>query len=419
MANTNAELGEPALRLGPVELVTPIVLAPMAGVTNPPFRALCRRYANTGFSHATSRPAHGATIGHRRGIGLYVTEMITSRALVERVARTMRMITPDPGDPVRSIQLYGVDPATVGGAVAIAIREGYADHIDLNFGCPAPKVTRKGGGAALPYKRDLFEAIVSAAVTAARTASAERNGNYSDDPVPITVKVRKGIDSDHLTYLDAGRIAERAGAAAIALHGRTLVQHYSGAADWDAIAALKESVSIPVLGNGDIFESDDALAMLEQTGADGIVVGRGCQGRPWLFADLTAGLLGSDYRVRPNLGEVAEVIRIHAHMLADHMGSEDAGLRDLRKHMAWYLRGYPVGSAIRSGLARVSTFSELDELLADLDADAPFPPAAEGPRGRAGGKKRAHLPEDWLKEPFLVGGQRELLADAEHDISGG
>lgn len=409
---------QPALRLGALELLTPIVLAPMAGVTNPPFRALCRRYANAGFAHATGRAAHTETIAHRRGVGLWVTEMITSRALVERVGRTMRMITPDPGDPIRSIQLYGVDPATVGAAVEIAIREGYADHIDLNFGCPAPKVTRKGGGAALPYKRDLFAAIVRAAVTASARASRQRAG-ASTDPVPITVKVRKGIDADHLTFLDAGRIAEQAGAAAITLHGRTLVQHYSGLADWDAIAALKDSLSIPVLGNGDIFEADDAAAMLKKTGADGIVVGRGCQGRPWLFADLTAGALGSSYQVRPTLGEVAEVIRTHAHMLVDHLGSEDAGLRDLRKHMAWYLRGYPAGSSVRSGLARVSTFNELDELLAQLDADAPFPPAAEGPRGRAGGKKRAHLPEDWLKEPFLVGGQRELLADAEHDISGG
>ncbi len=244
------------LRLGALEVAVPVVLAPMAGITNTAFRRLCREY----------------------GEGLYVSEMITSRALVERNANTMRLIRHHESETPRSIQLYGVDPATMAEAARILVAEDRADHIDMNFGCPVPKVTRKGGGAALPWKLDLFRDIVAAVVGAA-------------GEVPVTVKMRKGIDDDHLTYLDAARAAEAAGAAAVALHARTAGQFYSGSADWSAIARLKETVtSIPVLGNGDIWSADDAVRMMAETGCDGVVVGRGCLGRPWLFGDLARAL---------------------------------------------------------------------------------------------------------------------------------
>jgi nifR3 family TIM-barrel protein len=354
------------LRIGRYEVGTPVVLAPMAGITNTAFRQLCRGY----------------------GEGLFVCEMITTRALVERDAKTMHMITFAPGEHPRSLQLYGVDPITMGKAVQMVVDEDLADHVDMNFGCPVPKVTRKGGGAALPFKRRLFGEIVRAAVRAAEPAG-----------IPVTVKFRIGIDEDHTTFLDAGRIAEAEGAAAVALHGRTAAQRYSGQADWSAIARLKEAVrTIPVLGNGDVFSAADALRMVAETGCDGVVVGRGCLGRPWLFAELEAAFAGRPVPADPNLGEVAAVLRRHAELLAAHHG-EDRGVRDLRKHMAWYLRGFPVGSTTRQRLATVSSLAELDELLATLEADAPFPLDAEGPRGRQGSPGRVVLPEGWLDDP--------------------
>jgi len=277
----------------------------------------------------------------------------------------------------------------VGQAVRMVVEQDLADHIDLNFGCPVPKVTRKGGGSALPYKRRLFEAIVTAAVTAA-----------SEADVPVTVKMRIGIDPDHITYTDAGRIAEDCGVAAVALHGRTAIQHYSGAADWSAIARLKEIVTgIPVLGNGDIFAASDALAMMAQTGCDGVVVGRGCQGRPWLFAELAAAFEGRPAPTPPDLAAVAATLRRHAVLLCEEMGA-DRGMRDLRKHMAWYFKGFAVGSDVRRDLGMVSTLDELDSLLDRLDLDQPFPVAARGPRGRQGApQRRVQLPYGWLDDP--------------------
>jgi nifR3 family TIM-barrel protein len=352
--------------IGAYSIDPPVVLAPMAGITNVAFRRLCRTY----------------------GAGLYVCEMITARALVERDAATLHMITFDADEHPRSMQLYSVDPATMGAAVRMIIDENLADHIDMNFGCPVPKVTRKGGGAALPYKRRLFGDIVAAAVRAAEPAG-----------VPVTVKFRIGIDDEHITFLDAGRIAEAEGAAAVALHARTAAQRYSGQADWSAIAALKAAVrTIPVLGNGDIFSAGDALAMMAQTGCDGVVIGRGCLGRPWLFGDLQATFAGRAVPAGPNLGEVAEVMYRHGTLLADHLG-EHKGVRDLRKHVAWYLRGFPVGPTLRQRLGLVSGLVELADLLAELDHGAPFPAAAEGPRGRQGSPARVALPDGWLDDP--------------------
>lgn len=378
----------PPLQIGRFRIDTPVVLAPMAGVTNPPFRTLCREY----------------------GAGLYVAEMVTSRALVERNPEALRILTHDEGATPRSVQVYGVEPTTVAEAVRIIAAEDRADHIDLNFGCPVPKVTRKGGGAALPWKRGLFETIVRGAVAAAAPYG-----------VPVTVKMRMGIDEDHLTYLEAGLVAQDAGVAAVALHARTAADYYSGEARWEAIARLKETVTdIPVLGNGDIWSAEDALAMVAQTGCDGVVVGRGCQGRPWLFADLAAAFAGSPERIRPGLRDVAVGIARHARLMVEHFGGEDRALREMRKHMAWYLKGYAVGGELRRSLGLVSTLAEVNDRLAQLDLDQPYPgEAAEGPRGRAGSPKQPHLPHRWLESRELDEDFRVTLAEAELDTSGG
>jgi nifR3 family TIM-barrel protein len=342
----------------------------MAGITNVAFRRLCRE----------------------QGAGLYVCEMVTTRALVERNPRTLRMVAFDAAERPRSLQIYGVDPDTVRAAVRMIVDENLADHVDMNFGCPVPKVTRKGGGAALPWRRRLFARIVAAAVDAARPAG-----------VPVTVKMRKGIDDDHSTYVEAGLVAQDAGVAAVALHARTAAQRYSGTADWDAIATLKRALDVPVLGNGDIWEASDAVRMMDQTGCDGVVIGRGCLGRPWLFADLAAafagGAAGSSTCRLPDLGQVAGVMRRHAELLVEWYGSERDGCTDFRKHVAWYLKGFPVGSELRRSLAMASSLSELDDLLGKLDLDEPFPLATLGlPRGRTNAPGRVALPDGWLAD---------------------
>ncbi|PZF05698.1 tRNA dihydrouridine synthase DusB [Curtobacterium sp. MCLR17_034] len=374
------------LRIGPIEVDVPVVLAPMAGITNMAYRRLCREY----------------------GAGLYVCEMITSRALVERTPVSMQLIQHHESETPRSIQLYGVEPNTVAEAASILVGEDRADHIDLNFGCPVPKVTRKGGGAALPWKLDLFRELVTKTVRAA-------------GDVPVTVKMRKGIDEDHLTYLDAARIARDAGVAAVSLHARTANEHYSGHADWSAIATLKETVTdIPILGNGDIWSAADALRMIDETGADGVVVGRGCLGRPWLFGDLAAAFRGEGLRYMPSLGEVADGFRRHAELLVEFFGDEEHACRDIRKHVAWYFKGYPIGSDVRAGLAMASSLQEIDYFLGQLDHDAPYPGAdAEGPRGRAGHPKRTALPDRWLESRDVDSEFRKVLAAAELHHSGG
>jgi nifR3 family TIM-barrel protein len=359
----------------------PVVLAPMAGITNTAFRRLCREFLPD---------------------GLFVSEMITTRALVERNPKTMRLIRFEADESPRSIQLYGVDPAVVGAAVHMLASEDLADHIDLNFGCPVPKVTRKGGGSALPWRRELFTDVVRSAVAAA-------------DGLPVTVKMRMGIDSDHLTFREAGLRAQDAGVAHVALHGRTAADFYGGTADWDAIAELTALLDIPVLGNGDIWEADDALRMLATTGCAGVVVGRGCLGRPWLFADLAAAFAGSDVRLRPGLAEVAAIMRRHAELLAEWLG-EQRGVIDFRKHVAWYLKGFSVGSELRTALAQASSLTELDDLLARLDLSQPFPSSVVGqPRGRTTGTRAVTLPSGWLDDRD----SRAVPAGAETEHSGG
>ena len=355
-----------SLTLGPLTVPVPVVLAPMAGITNAAYRRVCAE----------------------QGAGLYVCEMITSRGLVERDETTLKMLVFDELETTRSVQLYGTDPVYIGKAAEMLCAEFGVHHIDLNFGCPVPKVTRKGGGGALPWKRGLLAEILTAAVAAA-----------SPYDVPVTMKTRKGLDDDHLTYLDAGRIAQETGVTAIALHGRTVEQAYSGEADWDAIARLVEHVDIPVLGNGDIWEASDALRMVEQTGVAGVVVGRGCLGRPWLFRDLAAAFRGEDVAILPDLGEVRAMMLRHAVLLSEHMG-EERGCKEFRKHVTWYLKGFPAGGELRRSLALIESLSTLETLLAELDGEAPFPVSELGsPRGRQGApRKRVVVPEGWLDD---------------------
>lgn len=383
-----------SLTYGKHEIAVPVVLAPMAGITNTAYRRLCQEY----------------------GGGLYVSEMVTSRALVERTPESMRLIGHHPSEKIRSVQLYGVDPKTIGEAVTMLVAEDRADHIDLNFGCPVPKVTRKGGGAALPWKSDLFEAIVRNAVRAA-------------GDIPVTVKMRKGIDDDHLTFLDAGKAARDAGVTAVALHGRTAADYYSGTADWDAIAELRAALpDVQVLGNGDIWSAEDAVRMMQQTGVDGVVVGRGCLGRPWLFGDLeraiSAYLAGQPIdaaeTAMPDLGEVADAFYRHAELLVEFFESEERACRDIRKHVAWYFKGYPVGGELRAALALANSLQEIADLLGTMDRSIPYPgEAAEGPRGRLGTAKSCTLPENWLASRELNFDQKSELLEAELSVSGG
>jgi nifR3 family TIM-barrel protein len=357
------------LRLGSFTPAAPVVLAPMAGVTNAPFRALCRRF----------------------GPGLvYVNEMVMATALVHGNAKSEWMVSFGPDEQPRSLQLYGSDPAMMSRAVTKVCAAGLVDHLDLNFGCPAAKVTRRGGGAAVPARPALLAAIVRAAVSAAAPYG-----------VPVTAKFRMGITDDLLTHLRAGRICADEGVAYIALHARTAQQHYAGDARWDAIAELKAHVtSIPVLGNGDIWVADDALAMMAATGCDGVVIGRGCLGRPWLFGDLLAAFAGRPVSASPPLGAVLDVMAAHAIDLVEHHGSEHTALRDFRKHTAWYLTGYPVGPEARRLLAMVSSLAELDDLLAALDPALTIVPGGEHiRRGHTNGPIRVALPDGYLDDP--------------------
>ncbi len=350
------------LKIGSIEVDPPVVLAPMAGVTNLPFRRLCRSY----------------------GAALYVSEMVSARVLIESNSRTSAMMRFGHDETVRSVQLYGVDPSVVANAVRAAIDTADVHHIDLNFGCPAQKVNKVGGGAALPLHLTLFARIVAAAVQAAGS-------------VPVTVKMRKGVDNETTTYLDAGRAAEDNGAAAVALHARTAEQLYSGQADWAAIARLRSVVSsIPVLGNGDIWSANDAVDMMAQTGCSGVVVGRGCLGRPWLFRQFTRVFAGQEPGPEPHLGEVGAVMRQHLLLLVEHKRDELLGVRAFRKHIGWYLTGYPVGSRTRRALMDVDSVADIDDIIAGFDPTIEIPENARNlPRGALHGPRPVMLPPGW------------------------
>jgi nifR3 family TIM-barrel protein len=380
---TPAAAGEfPALALGPIPVSPPFVLAPMAGITDAPFRSLCRGF----------------------GAGLCVSEMVTARALVEGNPRTHKLTDFAPEEKPRSLQLYGVDPRYVGQAVARLVGENRVDHIDLNFGCPVPKVTRRGGGAAIPLKPRLLRRIIRAAVAHA-------------GPIPVTIKFRIGVNDQHQTYLETGRVAEDEGCVGVALHARTAAQLYAGEARWETIAALKAATSsIPVLGNGDIWEAEDALRMMRITGCDGVVVGRGCLGRPWLFRDLADVFAGRDPENPPDLGEIADLMLEHARRLAGWFG-EDPGVRAFRKHATWYTKAFPGSARLRARLTRVASLSELSEILDAVNREEPFPPSAmRVPRGRSGGAQKVVLPEGYLDQ---LDDDAPPGPEAEAGVSGG
>ena len=391
-ASTQESTNSPSLAgtglcIGPIALDIPVVLAPMAGVTDAPFRVLCASF----------------------GGAMFVNQMVTARALLEGHASSWELTRFHPSEKLRSLQLYGTDPITLGEAVRRLVGEGKVDHIDMNFGCPAAKVTRNGGGAALPYKRKLLRDVIRSAVQAA--------ASESDGKVPVTIKFRLGIDDDHLTYLQTARIGEEEGVAAVALHARTALQHYAPPAHWDRIAELKtQTTSIPVLGNGDIFSAQDALEMMSSTGCDGVVIGRGCLGRPWLFRDLAAAFAGEEIPAPPKLGEVADVIRQHLDLILDWQGGEER-LAHFRKHLAWYLKGYAVGSAVRAAAGQVGTAAEIHALLDSLDPSLEAPEGAERiVRSHSNALKRVALPEGWLDTPDAT---VQLPRGAEELVSGG
>jgi len=371
-----------ALQIGPMRVWPPVVLAPMAGVTNYPFRSLCRRF----------------------GAGLYVSEMITARPLVEGNQKTLRIADFGPEEDPRSLQLYGVDPYYVGEATKRLVGEGRVDHIDMNFGCPVRKVTSKGGGAAIPVKPKLLAAIVRACVQNAGT-------------VPVTIKFRMGIHDQLLTFLDAGRVGEAEGCRAVGLHARTAAQLYDGEARWEAIAELKQAVrNIPVLGNGDIWEAEDALRMMRSTGCDGVIVGRGCLGRPWLFRDLVSVFDGREPENPPLLGGIVEIMLEHATLLSNWFG-ERMAMRSFRRHSTWYTKGFRGSAELRQRLMQIATLSDLRQALANIDGGQPFPPSAmRVPRGKGSGTQAVSLPENYLldRDDATPPG-----ADAEDEFSGG
>jgi nifR3 family TIM-barrel protein len=384
--NRDVALAQPSefrpLALGKFSIWPPVVLAPMAGVTNPPFRSLCREF----------------------GASLYVSEMITARPLVERNQKTDKLATFAKDETIRSLQLYGVDPYYVGEAAKRLVGEGRVDHIDLNFGCPVRKVTRRGGGAAIPLKPKLLAGIVRAAVSGA-------------GQIPVTIKFRVGIDDQYRTFLDSGRIGQEEGCAYVALHARTAAQLYDGQARWDTIGELKQAVTrIPVLGNGDIWEAEDALRMMRGTGCDGVVIGRGCLGRPWLFRDLADVFDGREPQDPPRMGEIAKIMLRHAQLLTDWIG-ETLAMRQFRKHASWYTKGFRGSARARQAFMHVETLEQLRETLAQLDHDEVFPASAmRVPRGKSSGTQKVSLPDGYLEQ---LDDDTPPLPETEEDGDGG
>lgn len=415
VGSSRGRLGTPTpIELGAIRVQTPLILAPMAGVTDAPFRKICRDCGERPLAKHHPGLLEQAVPGVDGPAGLYVAEMVTARALLENSEKAWHMVRPDPSERVRSVQLYGTEPGDLGRAAALLVDRELVDHIDLNFGCPVPKVTRKGGGAAIPWKRDLFEDIVRSVVKAADTQAPGGPGS-----IPVTVKMRIGIDDDHITVFDAAEIAQRLGVAAVGLHARTQEQYYSGAARWTWIARLKERMRVPVFGNGDVFTGADATRMLQETGCDAVTIGRGAQGRPWLFEDAVSAMWGLPKPGQPTLDQVRETLLEHARGTIEVEQNEFRAMREMRKHVGWYLKGFPIGGEARRQLNLVASLQELEERLAELDGDQILPASAAGRGVRAGKPRRPHLPYGWLSSQILSAEEREGLAEADDGGSGG
>ncbi len=356
-----------------VQLWPPVVLAPMAGVTNPPYRSLCRK----------------------QGAGLYVAEMVHARGLAERDAKTLQLASFDQDDDIRSVQIFGADPRAMESAARFLVEEVGADHIDINMGCPVRKVTSRGGGSALPARPELMRQVIGATV---RGAGGK----------PVTVKTRLGLDDGHLTWQAAVDVAAGEGARWIGVHARTAAQLYSGQARWEVLGEIKQRSTIPVLGNGDIWEAFDALRMMRQTGCDGVIIGRGCLGRPWLFRELAEAFDGREPEDPPVLGEVLRILLEHAQLLVDFFG-ERKGVLELRKWSSWYTKGFPGASFVRKGLQSINSLEEMRGYLAELNPDLPFPQKSlrVSRAKRGGSQEKVSLPSGWLD----LGAQETLMRE--------
>jgi tRNA-dihydrouridine synthase B len=313
------------MKIGNVTLENNLILAPMAGVTDLPFRLLCKE----------------------QGAGLLCTEMVSAKAIYYKNKKTEELMAIDPREHPVSLQLFGSDPEILG-LIAAQIQDRPFDILDFNMGCPVPKVVNNGEGSGLMRDPKLTERILTALVRA------------SDKPV--TVKFRKGFDDAHVNAVEIAKIAEQCGVAAVAVHGRTRMQYYSGRADWDIIRQVKEAVSIPVIGNGDLLSADDVLAMKEQTGCDGFMIGRGAQGNPWIFRQILYKLKTGKDLPKPGYEEISAMLLRHARMLIQEKG-DYIGIREMRKHAGWYLSGCRNASKLRGKMNEVETIQELEDLL--------------------------------------------------------
>ena len=316
------------LKIGDVSLKNNLILAPMAGVTDLPFRLLCKE----------------------QGAGLLCMEMVSAKAIYFNNKNTEELLTIDDREPPVSLQLFGSDPDIIS-EMAKKIENRPFSILDINMGCPVPKVAGNGEGSALMKNPKLVEEIVS------KTAKAIKK--------PVTVKIRKGFDDEHINAVEIARIAESAGAAAVAVHGRTREQYYSGKADWDIIRQVKEAVKIPVIGNGDVTSPKAARQLMETTGCDGIMIGRGAQGNPWIFRQILHWMETGEEESKPDLEEVKAMILRHARMLVEYKGAY-TGIREMRKHVAWYTAGYPNSAKLRARVNEIESLEALEHLIQGL-----------------------------------------------------
>ncbi|WP_461875029.1 tRNA dihydrouridine synthase DusB [Fusicatenibacter sp.] len=315
----------PPLKIGSVEIPNPLVLAPMAGVTDLPFRVLCKE----------------------QGAGLICMEMVSAKAILYKNKNTEDLMTIDPGEHPVSLQLFGSDPEILG-QIAAQIEERPFDILDFNMGCPVPKVVNNGEGSALMKDPHLVREIVTSMVKAVKK--------------PVTVKIRKGFNEESANAVEIAKILEDCGVAAIAVHGRTRAQFYSGKADWDIIRRVKEAVSIPVIGNGDVTDAASAGALVEQTGCDGIMIGRGAEGNPWIFKQILHYMETGETLAKPTQHEVKEMMLRHARMQVEYKGGA-IGIREMRKHVAWYTAGFPHSAKLRAAINQVESLQALEQML--------------------------------------------------------